>query len=111
MLRLVEPQAVLPEKGVVFGVVIDSNGQAVQGATVAASGGATIIYPGDTEETFPAVRQDTGPKGYFFSTDAAYDTQWTADGPGSLEDDGTARGGIIDNHATLVVVRLDGPAP
>lgn len=111
MLRLVDPPGVLPEQGVVLGVVIDSNGQAVQGATVSGSGGATVIYPGDTEDTFAAVRSDTGPKGYFFSPDAAYDTVWTADGPGSLVDDGTARGGIVDNHATLVVVRLNGAAP
>jgi hypothetical protein len=111
MLQLVEPPGLLPEQGVVLGVVVDSNGQAVQGALVSGGPGVDIIYPGDTEETFAAVRPDTGPKGYFFSTNAPYDTVWTADGPGSLVADGTARGGIVDNHATLVVVRLDGPVP
>lgn len=96
----------LPQTGTVLGIVLDSNGHPVEGATVIASGGATVVYPDANIQT---VLTSTGPKGFFLSLDAGYETVWDATGPNNLDDDGSARGGRVDNHVSVVVVRLNGP--
>ena len=96
----------LPETGTVLGIVLDSNGHPVEGATVTPGGSATVIYPDANLQT---VLTSTGPKGFFLSLDAPYTTEWDASGPNNLDDDGSARGGLVDNHVSVVVVRLTGP--
>lgn len=96
----------LPETGTVLGIVLDSNGHPAEGTTVTASGGATVVYPDANLQT---VLTSTGPKGFFLSLDAPYTTAWDATGPNNLDDDGSARGGLVDNHVSVVVIRLTGP--
>lgn len=97
----------LPEEGMVLGVVIDAAGQPVRGAVVSTTG-ATVVYPDDNLQTVGFAATDS--RGYFLSTDAAFDSTWRATA-GGLMSDGSTRGGLVDDHVTVVVVRLDGVVP
>jgi hypothetical protein len=96
-----------PTAGMVLGVVVDADGQAVSGATVSAGAGGTVIYP---DLNFVGVRPSTDAKGLFLSDDAGFETAWTATASGNRTDDGTARGGRVQDHVTVVVVRLGASA-
>lgn len=92
-----------PPNGLVLGFVIDRNNQPVVGATVAPTFG-TVHYPTLTLDGWqPDV---TSASGIFVSTDALIGNRWPTTAPG-LADDGTARGGGIANHVTVVVVHMD----
>ncbi len=109
MLRaLLDLQALadVPEAGMVLGVVVDAAGQPVRDAVVTTTEGATVVYPADDLLTVGFVDTDT--KGYFLSMNADYDSAWQASVPGGLMGDGSARGGLIDDHVAVVVVRLTG---
>lgn len=98
----------LPEPGMVLGVVVDARRQPVEGATVTVGGGATVFYPDDDVQ---GVRVDTGKKGLFVSRNAPYGAAWHATTPGGLADIGTARGGLVDDHVSVVLIELDGTVP
>lgn len=97
----------VPRSGLVLGVVLDSDGTPVKGATVTPSQG-TVIYPDDL---IFGQGSSTNNKGFFVSLDAGYETTWSAVGPNNVEDDGTARGGLVDFHVSIVVIRLVGEVP
>lgn len=97
----------VPTEGLVLGMVLDADGRQVAGATVTASGGATVNYPDDA---FNGVQATTNTNGFFTSRDAAFETTWSATAPGNLKDDDTARGGLVQDHVSFVVVRLEAPA-
>lgn len=92
-----------PPSGLVLGFVIDRNNQPVAGATVAPTFG-TVLYPAATLDGWQA--DTTSGSGIFVSTDALIGARWPTTAPG-LVDDGTARGGGISNHVTVVVVHMD----
>lgn len=96
----------LPEEGMVLGVVIDAAGNPVRGAMVSTTDSATVVYPDDNLQTvgFSATEN----KGYFLSTDAGFDSSWRASVPGGLMGDGATRGGLVDDHVTVVVIKLTG---
>lgn len=96
----------VPEEGLVFGVVVDAAGNPVQGATVATSGNATVVYPANDLRTVSFTGTDT--QGYFLSTNAPFNSTWSASVPGGLMGDGEARGGLVDFHISFVVIRLTG---
>ncbi|MBK9032687.1 MAG: hypothetical protein IPL61_15680 [Myxococcales bacterium] len=91
-----------PSQGIVIGFVIDRDNQPVLGATVTPTAG-TIVYPNLTLDGWEPA---TGPSGLFVSLDAPIASHWDATAPG-LADDDRARGGVIANHVTAVVVRMD----
>ncbi len=97
----------IPREGLVLGVVLDANGTPVKGATVTPSQG-TVVYPDDTNR-FQG--PSTNNKGFFVSLDAPYGTTWDAVGPNNVEDDDTARGGLVQFHISVVVIRLVGEVP
>ena len=70
----------IPEDGLVFGVVVDSAGQPVQGATVSTTGGASVVYPDSLLQTAGFVSTDS--RGYFLSTNAPFNSTWRARGTG-----------------------------
>ncbi len=92
-----------PPGGLVLGFVIDRSNQPVVGATVAPTIG-TVSYPNLTLDGWQA--DATSASGIFVSTDALIGSRWPTTAPG-LVDDGTARGGGIANHVTVVVVHMD----
>lgn len=98
----------VPLPGMVVGVVVDENDQPVSGAVVSTPGGATMIYPSDSLQT---AQSTTNSNGLFLSLDAGFESVWHATAPGGLRDDGSARGGLVDDHVSVVVVRLDGVLP
>lgn len=97
----------IPREGLVLGVVLDANGTPVKGATVTPSQG-TVIYPDDM---IFGQGSGTNDDGFFVSLDAGYETTWSAVGPNNVVDDGTARGGLVDFHVSVVVIRLVGEVP
>lgn len=99
----------VPEEGIVFGVVVDAAGQPVEGAMVSTVEGATVVYPDDNLQTVGFT--STSSKGYFLSTDAEYESLWRADAPGGLMSNGDARGGLVNDHVTVVVIQLNGVIP
>ncbi len=96
----------LPEEGMVIGVVVDATGQPVRGAMVSTTDGALVVYPDDNLQTVGFAGTDG--KGYFLSSDAGFESVWQAAVPGGLTGDGEARGGLVDNHVSVVVIRLTG---
>lgn len=99
----------LPPEGMVFGVVIDAAGNRVPGATVSTTGTAQVVYPADNLQTVGFT--STSSMGYFLSRDAPYESVWRANVPGGFMGDGDARGGLVDNHVTFVVIQLTGVVP
>lgn len=95
-----------PPGGLVLGFVVDQNDQPVVNAIVTPSAG-TVLYPSLTLDGWEPV--STSASGIFVSADVPIGATWRAAAPGLL-DDGTARGGIIANHVTVVVLRVT-PAP
>jgi hypothetical protein len=96
----------VPEEGMVFGVVVDAAGQPVAGATVSTTGSASVVYPDDNLQTVGFT--STGNRGYFLSSDAPYESIWRANVPGGLMGDGDARGGLINDHVSVVIIQLTG---
>jgi hypothetical protein len=96
----------IPEKGLVFGVVVDAAGQPVQGATVSTTGGANVVYPDALLQTVGFTSTES--RGYFLSENAPFDSTWRASVPGGIMGDGDARGGLVDFHISVVVIRLTG---
>jgi hypothetical protein len=90
----------------VFGVVVDAAGQPVAGATVSTTGSASVVYPDDNLQTVGFT--STGNRGYFLSSDAPYESIWRANVPGGLMGDGDARGGLINDHVSVVIIQLTG---
>jgi len=99
----------VPEEGIVFGVVVDAAGQPVQGAMVSTFENATVVYPDENLQTVGFT--GTSSKGYFLSTDAEYDSIWRASVPGGLMGDGDARGGLVNDHVSVVIIQLTGVIP
>lgn len=96
----------VPEEGLVFGVVVDSAGRPVQGATVSTLDNATVVYPANNLQTVGFTSTDS--RGYFLSMNARFESTWRASVPGGLMGDGDARGGLVNDHVTVVVIRLTG---
>ncbi len=95
-----------PPEGLVLGVVVDSHNNRVAGARVSVSSGE-LAYPTDD---FQHVGLDsTSASGLFLSTDAPFDAVWHGQDASGIGDDGTARGGLIGDHLTVVVIRLNTP--
>lgn len=94
-----------PLHGVVLGFVIDRDNQPVVGATVVPTAG-TVLYPNLTLDDLDATA--TSGAGLFVSTDVPIGGTWDATA-GALVDDGTAEGGVIASHVSVVVVRMVAP--
>lgn len=95
-----------PTQGLVLGVVVDEHNNRVAGARVTVSAG-DLAYP---TEDFQHVGLDaTSASGLFLSTNAPFDATWHGQGASGVGDDGSARGGLIADHLTVVVIRLNTP--
>lgn len=95
-----------PIQGMVLGLVVDENNLAVANAVVTPSVG-TVAYLDATLDNF--IPDATGTNGLFLALDTPLDTTWAAVGPGGSMADGTARGGLIADHVSIVVVRMRPP--
>ncbi|HVV85943.1 MAG TPA: hypothetical protein VHE35_22945, partial [Kofleriaceae bacterium] len=91
-----------PDKGLVLGLVVNERFQPVAGAKVSVSSG-TIDYPLDDFQTVGL--DSTDPSGVFLSEDAPFDATWHAIDPSGIGDDGSARGGLIVGHVSVVVIK------
>jgi hypothetical protein len=89
--------------------VVDAAEQPVQGATVTTTDNATIVYPANNLQTVGFTGTDT--QGYFLSSNAHYQSTWRASVPGGLMGDGEARGGLVNNHVSVVIIKLTGVIP
>jgi|GEM_PF-3040858 len=94
---------IFPIAGIVLGLVVDVDNHLLPGVTVTPSEGS-VIYPDATLQG--TVLGATGSTGLFLSLDAPIDTSWAAVGSDDTVADGSARGGLISNHLTVVVVRM-----
>lgn len=96
-----------PASGMVVGLVVDGVNLQVEGAVVASSPESPIHYP---SPMFPPVQRDsTSALGMFVSLDAPFESAWTATAPTGAVDDGSARGGLVTEHVSVVLVRLEPP--
>lgn len=97
----------VPSTGLVLGVVIDHLNRPVAGAKVTVAPTTPIAYP---TAAFDHVGLDsTSSTGIFLSTDAPFDTAWSATDASGVRDDGKARGGLITDHVSVVIIRLNAP--
>ena len=97
----------LPPDGLVMGVVVDHRNVRVGGATVTVAPAAQIAYPDESSNgTGQATTSSTG---VFLSTDASLGSRWHGSVPNGVGDDGTATGGVIAGHVSVVIVRLNPP--
>ena len=95
-----------PTTGVVLGIVVDHQNNRVEGARVLTSEGS-VAYP--TADFQHVGLDSTSSSGMFLSTSAPFGSVWRATHPGGVGDDGTARGGLITDHLSVVVIRLNAP--
>ncbi len=101
-LRRVIGLSEFPSSGMVLGVVLGDNNTGVAGVRITSP--VEVAYP--TEDFEQVGLNETSANGTFISTSAPFETAWAATGPGGLVDDGTARGGLVAEHLTVVVVRM-----
>jgi hypothetical protein len=97
----------VPASGLVLGVVVDHLNRPVAGARVGVTPASEIVYPTATFE--PSGLQVTSATGIFLSTAAPFDAGWSAVDPSGVGDDRSARGGLIADHVTVVMIRLNPP--
>jgi hypothetical protein len=97
----------VPTTGLVLGLVIDHRNRPVAGARVGVTPSSTIVYPSADFER--ADLDATSATGIFLSTTAAFDSTWSAIDVSGVADDGSARGGLIGDHVSVVLVRLNEP--
>lgn len=97
-----------PLEGMVLGLVVDQDNLAVPGVVVSPSLGS-VVYPDATLDD--VVVGGTGANGLFLALDTRMGTTWAAAGPDGSVGDGSARGGLIADHLTIVVVRMRPAAP
>lgn len=100
-------QAGFPVEGLVLGIILEANGLPAAGARIRSPEG--VLYPSAdfTRIDEPA----TTSTGLFVSTTAGFATAWHAEGVGGIGDDGSARGGLLGNRLSVVVVRLNPRVP
>ena len=92
-----------PQAGMVIGLVTDDSDIAVPDAVVTPDPISPIHYP---EMGFPPLQRDrTSSLGMFVSLEAPFDAGWSATAAG-VDDDGTARGGVVQGHVSVVLVPL-----
>lgn len=101
----------LPDSGVVVGFAVDRTNQPVTGAIISPTGPGldpvTVVYPDDTYTGLQS--GGTNRDGLFLSLDAPISTVWRAAAPGWR--DTPAFGGVIQKHATAVVLMMDPDNP
>lgn len=93
--------------GLVLGIILESTGQPAVDARVRMPTG--VVYPSADFSRFDGV--STSSTGMFLSTTAPFTTAWRAEGVGGIGDDGSARGGLLTNKLTVVVIRLNARVP
>ena len=96
-------QGSFPTEGLVLGLVVDADNHPVAGVAVTPSTG-TVIYPNVTLDGLEAGA--TSVNGLFLSVGTPLLTRGEAAGTDGSIADGSARGGQIAGHLTIVVVRM-----
>ncbi len=93
-----------PPEGLVVGLVVDDVNLQVEGAVVTPDPPTSLHYP---SPLFPPLERDrTSALGMFVSRDTPFDAAWSAIDARGSTDDGTARGGLVAEHVSVVLVRL-----
>ncbi|HVK78570.1 MAG TPA: hypothetical protein VM734_34965 [Kofleriaceae bacterium] len=93
-----------PPDGVVIGLVLDDTDLPVAGAVVTPTPASPLHYP---EPGFPPLARDqTSSLGMFVSLEAPFDATWQATDALGASDDGTARGGLVEGHVSVVIARI-----
>jgi hypothetical protein len=93
-----------PITGLVLGVVVDRGNLPMAGVVVAPTLG-TVRYP--TADLSGFVVGGTSSSGMFISLDAPITTTWRATASTLAADDGSARGGVIADHVSIVVIHMN----
>ena len=97
----------VPAEGLVVGIVVDHLNVPVAGARVTVSPATPIAYPTDDFDHIGL--NATSSTGIFLATEAPFDTGWSAMTASGVGDDGRARGGLLADHVTVVIVRMNPP--
>jgi hypothetical protein len=93
-----------PDRGMVIGLVVNGVNLQVAGAVVSPTPLSPIHYP---SPLFPPVaRASTSELGMFVSLEAPFDAWWSAFDETGAVDDASARGGLVAEHVSVVLIRL-----
>lgn len=93
-----------PLEGMVLGLVVDNENHPKPGVVVTPSEGS-VVYPNADLDGLEPGR--TGMNGLFMALDTPLGTTWSAIGDDGSLADGSGRGGLITDHVTVVVIRMN----
>ena len=98
----------VPDSGLVVGMVVDTDGNPLAGASVMPSAGSVQFLTEDRSGMDPG--NVTTKSGMFVSRDVPFDATWTAtDGHGNLPTESPLIGGLVVGKATVLWIQIEPP--
>jgi hypothetical protein len=98
----------LPDDGLIIGRVVDHEGAALAGVRVDSVLVDADVQYLNSDRTAP-IGVETSSSAFFVSTDAPFNTQWTALHNDGRREDGEYRAGLIEGNVTLLLIQMEPP--